>query len=124
MPLTASKYQAGTMLGVSDEIVDGMLVNRVLDRIPDIWCVRITVVSLAACLKLPIEVVIKELKELPERPPKDVKSDEERGLIQLKLRFDPVITSPVTPQAPQHHRRAWPKAKVAKSAKSPSGQAS
>jgi hypothetical protein len=114
--LTASKYQARIMIGVSDEIVDGMIVSGKLTRIPDIWCVRITALSLAACLQLPVELVIRELRELPERPPKFEKSDEERGLVQQTFQFQYTDTAAITKPAAKparHHRTVWPKARPA-----------
>jgi len=102
------------MIGVSDEVVEDMLDKGKLARVPNIWCVRILLPGLASLLQLPIDLLVRELKEIPERPPKDVKSDEERGLVQLKFRFDPVIVNPVVTAGPQHRRTTWPKARAPK----------
>jgi len=62
MTLTATKYQAATMLGVSEDTVENLINQGLLRRLPGNRFVHITLESIAKYTSLPIECVLGELR--------------------------------------------------------------
>jgi len=68
MPLTATKAQTASLLGVSDDTVDNLLHQGRLRRTLGNRFVHITLESLAEYTHLPLEVVVNEFRLVPLRP--------------------------------------------------------
>jgi hypothetical protein len=70
MPLTATKYQASILLGVSDDTIDNLLRQERLRRTAGNRFVHITLESVAEYTRLPLEIVVQECRLVPCKPVK------------------------------------------------------
>jgi hypothetical protein len=70
MPLTTTKSQTATLLGVSDDTVDNLLTQGRLRRTLGNRFVHVTLESIAEYTSLLIEIVVQEYRLVPCRPAK------------------------------------------------------
>jgi hypothetical protein len=68
MPLTATKSQTASLLGVSDDTVDNLLHQGRLRRTLGNRFVHITLESVAEYTHLPLEIVVNEFQLAPRVP--------------------------------------------------------
>ena len=79
MPLTATKTQTAILLGVSEDTVERLLHQGRLRRTLGNRFVHITLESLAAYTRLPLEIVVAEFRleaRTPEQPAARVEAKE------------------------------------------------
>lgn len=110
MPLTATKAQAGYVIGVSDETVDKLLRLRKLQRIPLLWAVRIKLDSIASYLGVPIDYVAQECLRAPATISYRKKGPPKKSATQLELFLPPTAAPDKKPKLPNKHSH-WPKAR-------------
>jgi hypothetical protein len=67
MPLTATKAQTASLLGVSDDTVDNLLHQGRLRRTLGNRFVHITLESVAEYTHLPLEMVVSEFRLMPPK---------------------------------------------------------